>query len=239
MGITRARLSFESDYVQIPNEWVRDKRLSRRARGLLAEITSHRAGWHITLRSLVANGPEGRDAIRSAINELRERGYLALVQNRGEGNKFAEVEYVLQDPAEAGDGKSVTGQGSGDGFSGDGIAGDGESDPKNTIPEEDHPAEDQRQDSSRRPTFRSAEDQGDDEGYPQGSPQFVDMSRIAGHIATQCGREVAPVVVQAIVGTILERAKEYPTMPTKYVSAAITRDPFGWQKYIDGGKAPR
>jgi hypothetical protein len=239
MAITRPSLPFEGQFTQMPNAWLRDRRLSRRARGLLGEIWSHRAGWRITLQSLVAAGPEGRDAIVSAITELRTHGYVVLVQQRAERGRFGEVEYVLADPFATAPGESGTGAPTATGSAGSGAAGSGESDPKKTITPEHHPEEDQRQEISTSVTYQNAGGTSDDDrGYPQGSPQFVDLPRIAGHIETQCGRSVSGDVVMAIVGTVLERAKVYPAQPTKYVATAISRDPFGWQKYIDGGKTP-
>jgi hypothetical protein len=97
MSITRNRLAFERNFVQVPNEWMRDPRLSRRARGLLAEIMSHTVGWEITVESLVANGPEGRDAIRAAIVELETAGYLVRKTTRASG-KFSGTDYMIQEP---------------------------------------------------------------------------------------------------------------------------------------------
>lgn len=98
MSIRRVRLPFEEQYVQIPNAWMRDKRLSRRARGLLAEIMTHQAGWVISVASLWKNGTEGREAIRKAILELAECGYLQRDQTHGERGRFGEMNYVLASP---------------------------------------------------------------------------------------------------------------------------------------------
>lgn len=114
MAVKRTRLQFERDFTQIPNAWMRDKTLSRRARGLLAELMTHRAGWRISLAELVRNGPEGRDAVNTALKELMGKGYLIRSQSRGDGNRFQEVEYELCDPASPLD--------SANGFSGSGTA---------------------------------------------------------------------------------------------------------------------
>lgn len=98
MGVRRTALPFEGQFTQIPNEWLRDKRLSRKARGLLAEIMTHRVGWHVTTRTLTTTGPEGRDAVRAALSELVEMGYLRRAQSRGEGGTFGEIEYELSEP---------------------------------------------------------------------------------------------------------------------------------------------
>lgn len=99
MSITRPHMKFEDHYTQLPNRWVRDGRLTLKARGLLAQLLSHRAGWRVNVAALVAANPEGRDAIRGAVLELEAHGYLARTQNvDGESGKFGGVEYVLSDP---------------------------------------------------------------------------------------------------------------------------------------------
>ncbi len=134
MGVRRSHLSFDEKYTQVPNEWVRDARLSRRARGLLVEIMSHRIGWHVTIRSLARAGKEGRDAIQTALNELLECGYIQRMQGRGEAGKFSEIEYELCEPPASG--FSVHGSA----VSGSTVS--GESDHKEEHPSEDHVSED-------------------------------------------------------------------------------------------------
>lgn len=108
MSIRRGRIRKIDDHFTItPNEWARDKRLTRRARGLLVELLSHREGWEITTEALVRNGLEGRDAIKTAIRELEGFGYLARVQTKDSGNRYGGIEYVLLDPDEAADFQST------------------------------------------------------------------------------------------------------------------------------------
>ncbi len=135
MGVKRTALAFEGQFTQIPNEWVRDQRLSRKARGVLAEIMSHSVGWHVSVNGLVKSGPEGRDAIKAALAELKDADYLQVSQTRGKGGRWNEVEYELCDPATA-DGLSVTG-----GLAANGLTASGQSAPKNTISIEDHQLE--------------------------------------------------------------------------------------------------
>lgn len=139
MGVTRSRLSIDEQFTAVPNEWARDARLSRRARGLLVEVMSHRIGWHITIRSLAAAGKEGKDAIQSALQELVEHGYVRRSQARALAGKFGEIEYELCDPP------TVSGF-SGSGSAVSGSAGSGESATKKNIKSEDHLEEDQPED---------------------------------------------------------------------------------------------
>ncbi|MFF1400584.1 hypothetical protein ACFVZD_43430 [Streptomyces sp. NPDC058287] len=46
-----------SHYTTVFNQAVRDRRLSRRARGLLVELLSHRDGYGVSLALLLKAGP--------------------------------------------------------------------------------------------------------------------------------------------------------------------------------------
>ncbi len=69
-------------YVTIPNETVRDARLSFRARGVLTYLLSHDDGWDVRSEQIARDGKEGREAIRTALRELGERGYYRLERRR-------------------------------------------------------------------------------------------------------------------------------------------------------------
>ena len=102
MSIKRRRLQFEKQYAQIPNQWLRDKRITYRARGLLGELMTHDAGWTISQASLVIEGSAevesvSRHAVRLMVAELVDAGYLVTEQGRN-GNRFGEVNYWLTDP---------------------------------------------------------------------------------------------------------------------------------------------
>ena len=98
MSIRRPELPIDREFTVVRNEWARDGRISMRARGLLVQLLSHRPGWEVTIESLVRDNPEGRDAVRSAIRELEEYGYLVR-EKRRDGTKFAGMDYTIQDPS--------------------------------------------------------------------------------------------------------------------------------------------
>lgn len=82
----------ESGFAMIPNETLRDPKLSYLARGILAEILSRPDDWNtnadaISTRARKERGRkgEGRDAVRRAFAELKAAGYLHHVQHRHNG----------------------------------------------------------------------------------------------------------------------------------------------------------
>jgi hypothetical protein len=97
MPLVRGFHSFDDHFTQIPNEWLRDSRLTFKARGLLAMLLSHSEGWSLSTSAIAEQNQEGKDAIRSAIAELQEFGYLSRSQVNDNG-RFGEAVWVTQDP---------------------------------------------------------------------------------------------------------------------------------------------
>jgi hypothetical protein len=96
-SILRNTLKFESNFTQIPNAWLRDDRTGFRAKGILAYLMSHKSGWKTSLGHLAEVTADGKDAIRTAVNELEEAGYLIRRRLRNNG-QLAGAEWELQDP---------------------------------------------------------------------------------------------------------------------------------------------
>jgi hypothetical protein len=96
----RKPIGFEGRFTQIPNSWARDERLGYRARGILLLLMSHQDGWKISLEHLANDGPDGITAVRTAISQLQEFGYLTRNQIRNEMNQIEGAEWILSDPFE-------------------------------------------------------------------------------------------------------------------------------------------
>lgn len=127
MAVLRGPIPADS-FTIIDNNWLRDPRLSWKAKGLLAYIASHAAGHTLRTEQIQAEGADSRDAIRSGLRELEEAGYLTRVQQRGEGGRIVSTDFILGEP---GDGKPVAGDDQGEhgvsaGGTSDGKPGDGE-----------------------------------------------------------------------------------------------------------------
>ena len=96
------RIDKTRDYTVMSNFHLRDKRLSLKAKGLLSQMLSLPEDWDYTLTGLSYINRESKDAVRSAINELEQYGYIERRQATDERGKFSVNEYVIHEsPVEA------------------------------------------------------------------------------------------------------------------------------------------
>jgi len=102
MPLVKGHHRHESEYTQIPNSYLRDDRLSLQARGLYAQILSHRKGWKITLTNLAYANGVGRDSIRRMIDELLKHGYIKRSdeKERNEKGQLTSYTYTTCDPVQ-------------------------------------------------------------------------------------------------------------------------------------------
>ncbi|MDX3260712.1 hypothetical protein PV336_15945 [Streptomyces sp. MI02-2A] len=75
MSILRVKRT--KGYTTIPNSTLCDHRLSFRARGVLAFLLAKPDDWETRTTDLPEHGREGRDAVRAALKELRDLGYMS------------------------------------------------------------------------------------------------------------------------------------------------------------------
>ncbi|MFJ8470251.1 hypothetical protein [Streptomyces swartbergensis] len=61
-------------FTQIANGLFRDNCLSYKAKGIFGYISTHQDGWQVTVAGLVRSGPDGRDAVRTGLQELETHG---------------------------------------------------------------------------------------------------------------------------------------------------------------------
>ncbi len=87
-----------ADFLVIPNDMLRDERLSFAARGHLAYLLSLPDGWHTTAddeakraRALRDKRGEGRDAMRRIYTELKNAGYIRYERKQDNGTWSTEI----------------------------------------------------------------------------------------------------------------------------------------------------
>lgn len=89
-------------WTEIQNDTLRDASLSYRARGVLARLLSNADGWRMTAHELAAESPaEGRQAVLTALRELREAGYIVQRRLQGEKGQWRTETYVYDTPQES------------------------------------------------------------------------------------------------------------------------------------------
>lgn len=84
----------EKNYTVLDNTFIKDTRLSWKAKGLMTYLLSLPDDWIIHLSEIEKHATDGKSALRTAINELKELGYLKAEQKR-ENNRFAEMVYII------------------------------------------------------------------------------------------------------------------------------------------------
>ena len=93
MGVIR--VEHNTNYTTMSNYHLRDGRLSLRAIGLMSKMLSLPEDWDYTVGGLASIVKEGRDAVRKALMELEDAGYLVREQGRSAGGNFSANDYTL------------------------------------------------------------------------------------------------------------------------------------------------
>ena len=86
--------TIEERFAMVPNELLNNSTISLKAKGLFAYIRSKPGGWRFSINRMTHQLKENRHAIRGAIRELEEHGYL-IRRARKENGKWAGVKYRL------------------------------------------------------------------------------------------------------------------------------------------------
>jgi hypothetical protein len=85
------------DFTTLPNDLIRDSRLSWKALGLVVYILSLPDDFRLRLSYLTKQKKDGRDGTRAGLKELELAGYLTIRQERGERGKFTQVIWEVTD----------------------------------------------------------------------------------------------------------------------------------------------
>lgn len=90
------RRRVQRDFTILPNDVVRDPRLSWKAVGLLVYVLSLPDDFRLRLSYLANQKPTGRDGTRAGLKELELAGYLTIRRERSAG-RFAQVIWDITD----------------------------------------------------------------------------------------------------------------------------------------------
>jgi len=95
MAIVRAKR--KTNFTIIGNTGLKDKRLSLKAKGLLAYMLSLPDDWKFYETELIEHSTDKRDSVRSGLKELEKLGYLVRLQTRVERGKFGQRDWQISD----------------------------------------------------------------------------------------------------------------------------------------------
>lgn len=90
------RTKKDGDYSIIDNLYLRDKKLSLKAKGLMTIMLSLPDDWEYSVNGLSAFSGEGKSSINSAVNELEKHGYLRrYMEFERDTHKFIGYKYDI------------------------------------------------------------------------------------------------------------------------------------------------
>lgn len=81
-------------YTIISNYHFKDRGLSLKAKGLLSLMLSLPYSWDYSLLGLAGICIESKEAIRKALNELKENKYLKVIESRNGNGRF-DYNYII------------------------------------------------------------------------------------------------------------------------------------------------
>ncbi|PEW61608.1 replication protein [Bacillus cereus] len=89
------RVNKDKNYTTINNTGLKDKRLSWKAKGILAYILTLPDDWVFYREELSRHAKDGLDSLRAGMKELKEYGYLKRFPVRDDNNKIIKWETII------------------------------------------------------------------------------------------------------------------------------------------------
>lgn len=95
MSMFRIQKNKDNPYVILNKGFLNNPKLSAKAKGLLAYLLSLPDDWQIYENELVKHFKDGRDSLRSGIQELVKEGYIERVRMRNDDGTLGAYEYSV------------------------------------------------------------------------------------------------------------------------------------------------
>jgi hypothetical protein len=89
------RVEKTKDYTVMANHHLKNKELSLKSKGLLSQMLSLPEDWDYTLKGLSMINRESIDAIREAVRELEQAGYIIRTRERNEFGHLKGTDYTI------------------------------------------------------------------------------------------------------------------------------------------------
>ena len=94
---TITRRKYDRDFTIVSNEFLKDARLSWKAKGIIAYVAMLPDDWVLNMRDLTNRATDGRDSLYSGIKELETCGYCAKTMKRNTDGTIAGYAYEICD----------------------------------------------------------------------------------------------------------------------------------------------
>lgn len=79
----------EGNYTQVSNDFLRDNRISFKAKGLFCYMFSMNDDWNFTIKSISTQQKEGQTSVSTALKELKDFGYIKYTKHQdGSGTYY-------------------------------------------------------------------------------------------------------------------------------------------------------
>lgn len=89
-----------TNYTKIDNRYLEDKNISLKAKGLLTLMLSLPDSWKFNINGLCLLCKESKDAVRTAIKELKENHYIETERMFGKNGRFYYEYYIYENPGD-------------------------------------------------------------------------------------------------------------------------------------------
>jgi predicted transcriptional regulator len=102
MSVTKVYRLDNQPFAQIPNEAIRDIRITANSFRLLAYLMSHADGYELTYSQIERQTGLGRFAINTSIDNLSELGWLRVVRTKKDNGQFGSKAWQVLNPTTVG-----------------------------------------------------------------------------------------------------------------------------------------
>lgn len=104
------RVHKNRDYTVMSNHHLRNRNLSLKAKGLMSVMLGLDDGWEYSISGLASICKEGETAVKTALAELKEEGYLKVVKLMPNETDSGRIEYeydVYEEPIQGGEKQGI------------------------------------------------------------------------------------------------------------------------------------
>ena len=89
----------KTNYTVVSNAVLRDPSLSLKAKGMLTQLISLPEDWNVSIRGLQTLSSDRAGSLKSALDELKDSGYISSVFTRGRNGSYRGINYQITDKA--------------------------------------------------------------------------------------------------------------------------------------------